>query len=242
MADQTTTFYAPPSSFRGNYVTLPEDEARHAVRVLRHRTGDEVTVVDGEGGWHRVRLDNIGKAQTSGQVVETRQGVGEMPGTLTVGLALLKNKNRFETFLEKAVELGVHRIVPLRTRRTEKKRLRRARSERLLVAALKQCGRSHLPVLAEPVPLGQALQEDESEQAILLHEAPSEGASLLDVVQRSEAERRSLWIGPEGGFADEEVEAAQEAGAQIAWLGPRRLRAETAALAAAAGVMLTHPY
>ncbi len=127
-----TTFYAPPEAFRDEWVRLPEDEAHHAVRVLRHRPGDEVIVVDGAGGWYRLCLEQVDRHGVWGRVLETRRDVGEPPYHLTVGLALLKQTARFETFLEKAVELGVSAIVPLLTARTERTHFRLERARRLL--------------------------------------------------------------------------------------------------------------
>ena len=130
----TTFFYAPPPARQGDHITLPEEEARHATRVLRKKSGDEILVVDGEGGWFRTRLETVGKDAVVGQVVEQHRDVGEPGYALTVGMALLKNTGRFETFLEKAVELGVAAIVPLVTARTEKghlkKRARKTSSSR----------------------------------------------------------------------------------------------------------------
>ena len=233
----TTTFYAPPEAFRGDWVVLPEEEARHAGKVLRARPGDEVVVVDGVGGWHRVRLEQVDKRTAAGTVLAARRDVGEPPYHLTLGLALLKNPNRYETFLEKAVELGVGRIVPLVTARTEKGRLKAARAEHILVAALKQCGRSRLPHLDEPTAFEDVLREA-ADVRLLCHEA-EEDATLLRVLgEPSTAMRLHVLVGPEGGFTDEEVAVAQAAGYRVVSLGARRLRAETAALAAAAGVAL----
>ena len=235
----TTSFYAAPDAFHDGHVVLPASEARHAARALRKQEGDDIVVVDGEGGWHHVRLEQIGRGKASGQVIETRREVGEPAYDLTVGLALLKNKNRFETFLEKAVELGACRIVPLLTRRTEKEGLKRPRFERILVAAMKQSGRSRLVDLAPPQSLEQVFKTCRAEQALICHEETPLGQSLLEVVRSDfSAASLSVLIGPEGGFAEDEVHRAREAGFQPVSLGKRRLRAETAALTALAGVML----
>lgn len=235
----TTSFYAPPENIRDQaYVVLPDDEAAHAARVLRKQVGDEITVVDGEGGWYRVRLDQVGKRSVSGVVVEARRGVGEPGYTLRIGLALLKNRNRYETFLEKAVEMGVSEVVPLLTLRTEKGSLKAQRTHNLLVAAMKQCGRSRLVRLAEPTPFKEALAEASSEINLIAHEAVDPAHSLLRVLAQEPARSYCILIGPEGGFADEEIEAARQAGFIPISLGPRRLRAETAALVAASAVML----
>lgn len=232
----TTTFYAPPERFHDGRVTLPDDEARHAVRALRYGVGDEIVVVDGAGGRYRVRLTGADKRGAAGEVVEERREVGEPPYRLTVGLGTLKNAGRFETFAEKAVELGVGRIVPLTTERTERERLKERRLENILVAAMKQSGRSRLPDLAELQEFADALRSDDALR-ILCHES-ADPAAVLPRVLDGAAESITILVGPEGGFSEAEVAAAEAAGWAVASLGPHRLRAETAAIAAASAVML----
>jgi len=243
----TTSFYAPPSAFREpDYVELPEEEAAHAVQVLRKRPGDEIVVVDGDGGWYRVRLDQLDRRKAAGKILERRREVGEPVYDLSIGLSLLKSRHRFETFLEKAVELGVSEVLPLMTHRTEQRRFRVDRARKILLAAMKQSGRSRLVRLAEPQPLADVLRDNSvapgSGQALTLigHErtAPEHSLSLALAGQPSARTIRIL-IGPEGGFTEEEVAQARQAGYAPVSLGPRRLRAETAALVAASTVMIT---
>ena len=243
----TTSFYAPPSAFREpDYVELPEEEAAHAVQVLRKRPGDEIVVVDGDGGWYRVRLDQLDRRKAAGKILERRREVGEPVYELSIGLSLLKSRHRFETFLEKAVELGVGEVLPLLTHRTEQRRFRVDRARKILLAAMKQSGRSRLVRLAEPQPLADVLRDNSvapgSGQALTLigHEriAPEHSLSLALAGQPSARTIRIL-IGPEGGFTEEEVAQARQAGYAPVSLGPRRLRAETAALVVASTVMIT---
>ena len=239
----TTSFYAPPPSHQGDRITLPDDEARHAARVLRKKPGDEIAVVDGEGGWFRVRLDEVGKDAVAGVIVEGRREVGEPGYELVMGVALLKNASRFETFLEKAVELGVAAVVPLVTARTEKGRLKRPRAEGILTAAMKQSGRSRRVRLFEPTSLDVWFEEGRASgtdvHALICHEGVGVERSIYRALAgRPGAPRVEVLVGPEGGFSDEEVAAAMEAGFAPVSLGPRRLRTETAALTAAAAVML----
>jgi len=191
-----------------------------------------------------VRLDQLGEEKTVGTILGTEHDAGEPPYELTVGLGLLKKRSRFETVLEKAVELGAARLVPLRTRYTEAASLRRERSERILRAALKQSGRSRLPRLDAPVPLEDLVEEVRNggsfDRSFLAHRrraaADPSLASALSGTDR--APRLLVLIGPEGGFSEEEVARAEAAGATVVALGPRRLRTETAALTAASAVML----
>ncbi len=233
----TTVFYAPPESFHDGWVRLPDNEAHHAVRVLRHRPGDEIVVVDGVGGWHRLRLEQVGRSVVQGRVLETRYNVGEPSYRLTIGLALLKQTARFETFLEKAVELGVHAIVPLITARTERTQFRLERARRLLIAAMKQCGRSRLPILYAPQPFATVLDHPASLR-LLCHEQPDRPRHPLQALLQQPPDDALVLIGPEGGFSPQEVQQAETAGFQLVSLGPRRLRAETAALIIASAFLI----
>ncbi|GIV59932.1 MAG: ribosomal RNA small subunit methyltransferase E [Rhodothermaceae bacterium] len=243
MANLITAHYAPPACIEGETVILPEEEAHHVVRVLRRRVGDEITVVDGEGGWYRVRLDEANRTRAAGTILERRQGVGEPPYDLTIGMAVLKNPGRFETFLEKAAELGVSAVVPLHTGRTEKERIKPARARRILVAAMKQCGRSRLVRLDPPQALPDLLRGASPDLGFLCHEQADPACTLDAMLRRYAGARRVVvLVGPEGGFTEDEVAGAREAGYHPVSLGPRRLRAETAGLVAAAAVMLARPH
>lgn len=246
-------FFAHPACFLDGAVRLPDDEARHAVRVLRLSTGDEITVVDGSGGTHVVRLEETGRGRVTGRVLRTERDIGESARRLSIGLALLKNRNRYETFLEKAVELGADRIVPLETTRTERRTLRPDRAEAILISALKQSGRSRLPELADICSLGDAAAALSSEahksDTTRVGSAGSWGAARVDPVRLIAHEAAPgaehilnvslgigdvhILVGPEGGFSEDEVQVAVNADFKPVWMGPRRLRAETAALAAA---------
>jgi len=241
----TTPFYAPPSAFKSGRVVLPDDEARHASKVLRHTPGDEIVVVDGVGGWHRVQLDHVRKTQVIGHVVSTDEGRGELPVDVTVGFGLIKNRGRFETFVEKAVELGVACIQPLYTERTEAESIRETRTRNLMIAAMKQSERSRLPALKSPSRLDDSVfaSTNPSSLNLICHEGVETARSISSlfreaVSSRGVPEAVTLLVGPEGGFTREEVDAAGEAGFQTVSLGSRRLRAETAGILATGAVML----
>ncbi len=235
----TTTYYIPPDHFAGDEVVLPSDEARHAVQVLRHKVEDEIIGVDGAGGWYRIELTNIHKKNVIGRVVERRQNVGEPSFELTVALAMLKNVKRFEVFIEKACELGVTRIIPLQTARTEKTRFRADRMINILIAAMKQSGRSRIVQLEELTRFKDVLRAEAGSVKLICHEkAPAEN-SLLKAAGAQDQESLLVMLGPEGGFSDEEVEEAVKNEFSLVSLGPRRLRAETAAITACAGIMLS---
>ncbi len=218
---------------------LPPSEARHAVRALRHEPGDLITVVDGTGRWYRVRLEAAGTKRVVGTVVEQKAHVGEPQVPFVLAVGLLKKRSRFETVVEKAVELGVTTLVPLETYRAERNRIRRDRLHNIMVAALKQCGRSQLPALSAPCSLAQALVRFPRLHAVCCHEAGPGRVALPSALNADRPSHRGLLlaVGPEGGFTDAEVATARRSSATIAHLGPRRLRTETAALTAAGTAM-----
>lgn len=203
---------------------LREEEARHALKSLRLSIGDQIVAVDGQGQLYQAEIVQVAKVQLYARILQTQSEVGELSHRLGVGIALLKNPNRFETFLEKAVELGVTEIFPLQTHRTERVHFNPDRFERILLAALKQSGRTRLPKLHTPIPFKQALEMPFEHKFI-----PHEKARLP--IQNTSINGDCLaLIGPEGGFTDEEVMDAQHCGFQAVSLGARRLRAETAAI------------
>ncbi|MEM8487429.1 MAG: RsmE family RNA methyltransferase [Bacteroidota bacterium] len=233
----TTNYYIPPEQISGSYVVLPAEEAKHAGQVLRKRVGDVITAVDGVGGWYAVELTKVEKRRVAGMIRETKREVGEPEFQLTVGLGLLKNQRRFEMFVEKAVELGVSRIIPLTTARTEKSSHRTERMHKVLVAAMKQCGRSRLVQLDAVTGWDDVLAMGGFEQKFVCHEKANSGDVILGALDPRSTSALIL-IGPEGGFSEKEVDSAVERSFMSVSLGSRRLRAETAGIAACAGVML----
>jgi len=226
-------------------VTLPYAEVRHASRVLRKGPGDEIVGVDGLGGWYRIVLDQLGKHTASGHIIERREEVGEPPYELTLAVAVLKSRTRFETLLEKAVELGASIVAPILTARTERESIREERSEGILTAAMKQCGRSRLPDLRQPVSLEEFLQIESSSTApgisMICHERAGSDSTFNDALRDWDGECRiTTLVGPEGGFTDQEIMDAVHAGFSPVWMGERRLRTETAAISVLAAVMLAY--
>ena len=236
----TTSFYLPPERIRNGRFSLPEEEARHAVKVLRMQAGDEVILVDGEGGWYRGLILEVDRRSVEGTVLKSMREVGEPSWRLTIGMALVKNRARFETFLEKAVELGAFRIAPIITDRTEKDNFREERAENILISAMKQCGRSRLTRLEMSRPLHAFLEEERFDLSLCCHESAAPDREIMNVLRSaSPVETVAVLIGPEGGFTDQEIEAAARYGYEIVSLGIRRLRAETAAITAAAAISLS---
>ncbi|MCW5892100.1 MAG: 16S rRNA (uracil(1498)-N(3))-methyltransferase [bacterium] len=202
---------------------------RH-LRVLRLGPGDECTVLDGAGAEHRVRLEQVDTRSAVARVLGTARPARESPLDLVLAPALVKG-DRMALVVEKATELGVRRIAPVHTARTVRDRIDAARLRRVARAAAEQSGRPHVPVVDEPQPLAAVLATPwaglrllpwEDEHGVRLRDLPAAAAAIVAVT------------GPEGGFTADEVALARTYGFTTMTLGPRILRAETAAITAAA--------
>jgi 16S rRNA (uracil1498-N3)-methyltransferase len=239
-------FFVPQGVFLGDDVRLEGDLARRLSRVLRLQPGAAVLLLDGTGLEYETRLEEVGPRRVTGTVVGRRPGRPEPRPRLVLYQALVKGE-RFDWVLEKGTELGVAAFVPLLSARnvvrpTLGRSNRPERWQRVVREAAEQCGRSVLP---DVLP-GQGLEEALSTRADL-RLLPWEGEGDLSLASALRAARPVLeavehptvavFIGPEGGFAAEEVDLARRAGAQVVSLGPRVLRSETAGVVAAAVVL-----
>lgn len=221
-------------------LTLKGAEAHHASKVLRLRAGDRFMATDGAGKMYQVTLSNVitnGKhlLEVAGSIQQTLPEFGEPLRDIQLIQAMLSQPARWEFLLEKATELGVRSIIPIETERTEKRGMKQERSDRILLAALKQTKRSRLPLLSELSTLSRALDtaSREARKIYILHESAPLEAMLSRFIARDQPQRIALIVGPEGGFTEEEVnEAVAKTSAEQVSLGERRLRAETAAIAA----------
>ena len=162
--------------------------------------------------------------------------------TLDVQLiqGITQQQSKLEEIVEKATEIGIRSIIPIYSKRTEKKTFNRSRLEKILHNGCKQSYRARMPELKDVMSLEDALADAQAagRRIILLHESASLGDSLSKILQKDRSVNIALVVGPEGGFDESEVAlASNKYGAHIASLGPRRLRAETAAIAAVAIAM-----
>lgn len=237
-------FYAPPGAFTFSdvlTVTLAADETRHLRDVLRLREGDEVFVFDGEGKEYRCRIEQIGRDQALLMVSEEVAPLSpESPLRLTLALSLLKGE-KFDLVVQKSTELGVERIVPVMTKladvrvRDESDATRRtARLRRIALEAAKQSGRARIPLISAPVTFQSLIESTGTDdEGWHLMFAERDGRGLIETISQPERrqQKATALVGSEGGWADEEITQARDAGWGIVTLGGRTLRAETAAIA-----------
>ncbi len=218
-----------PSPPRDGRATLEGDEARHLARVLRAKPGDEVTVFDGAGHAWRARVAAVARDTVGLEIVAALPAAPAARVSLSIAVALPKG-DRQKWLAEKLSELGVERLLPLVTERgvAEATDAARARLERAVIEACKQCGRDRLMAIDPPRTVAEAVAGAAPGTRLLLADpraaAPPATAAASVLVL----------VGPEGGFTAQEESAAVAAGAERILLAPHVLRVETAAVAAAA--------
>ncbi len=215
-------------------LVLTGDEAHHATRSLRIKSGETLLATDLSGTCYRCRVERADPGTLTCSIEEILPNFGEPKRNVLLIQGIIAQPSRWEFLLEKSTELGVSAIQPVTTERTERDSFNRERSERILRAAVKQTKRARMPELRELSSFTEALSQaaKEGRTLILFHEAVVSGFSGIPEHGRGDA--LAFIVGSEGGFSDSEVALASETGAGIVSLGPRRLRAETAALAALA--------
>ena len=224
-------------------VRLDQEESAHCVRVLRHRAGDEISVIDGEGTLYRCRLCLADAKGAEAQIIDATPDFGAHPYHLTMAVCPTKNIDRYEWFAEKATEIGIDALVPVIGEHSERKIIKPERLQRILLSAAKQSLKGRVPELGEAVSVMEFIRSA-PQQALRLIAYCDE--SLDRESRRSIADELScgnpeicILIGPEGDFSPEEVETALRLGWKPVTLGESRLRTETAAVVAAAAVYLS---
>lgn len=219
-------FYAPDIL---ETAKLPAEDSGHAVRVLRRRVGDEVEVVDGRGGLYICRLVTDDPRGAVVQVVERRELPKVWKPNITVAVAPTKHNDRLEWLVEKLVEIGVDRIVPVRCERSERKEIKTERLQKIAVAAMKQSLKAVLPCIDDTTPLSSFLKEDfAGERFVGYCDAATERRLLATAY--TPGTDVAILIGPEGDFSPAEIQSAIAAGFVPVTMGDNRLRTETAAL------------
>ena len=235
----------PPGLLAGREVNLPPQLARRLATVLRLKRGDRLLLADGAGRDYEVELTAVSPRSAAAVVVAERPSPPEPSLELVLYQSTIRPQ-RFELVLEKGTELGVSRFVPMLSGRArvrtrgpagEGGSQRLQRWLRIVTEAAEQSGRGRVPAVDPPVPFEEAVS---SAPGLLLLPWEGERAQGLRSCLRSlgdKPEAVSLFIGPEGGFAEDEVRLARDAGCVPVSLGPRILRSETAGIVAAALVM-----
>ena len=240
-------FFVSPESVNGDTITVTEGDYNHIRNVLRMHIGESITVCDGHGADYRCEIAEYSDGQCLLAVKERIPSAVELPVEITLYQGLPK-KDKMELIIQKAVELGAARIMPVLCERTivkledpkkEQRKMERLRA--ISESAAKQSGRGILPEIADPKKFADAVADAKETGCVIL--VPYENALGMKATTEAfeegiKAAKIAVFIGPEGGFSREEIALAEKNGARIISLGRRILRTETAGIAVLSALML----
>ncbi len=211
-------------------ITLVDDEAKHCTKVLRKSIGDEVFVIDGNGNLYTARIESIGKRDCICSIIDKVENFGNHDYYVRMCVAPTKNIDRFEFFVEKAVEIGVDEIIPVCSENSERKVVNVERIERIVLSAMKQSYKAKMPLVTEMTPIKTIITNSFSGLKCIAHCEEEKKSLLRDAIK--DVQEITILIGPEGDFSLSEISSAKQNGWIPVSLGESRLRTETAAIAA----------
>lgn len=234
-------FYVEDCQDAQTGITITGEDVNHIKNVLRLSIGDAITVCDGAGKEYECEIAEISKEHVYATIVDINQNAAELPCKITLFQGMPKS-DKMEFIIQKAVELGATQIVPVMMKRTvvkledKKKDKKRERYQMIAESAAKQSGRGIIPEVAEFMTFREALRYAGDFDFLLVPYESADGIAyaqemITKAANLADGASIGIFIGPEGGFAKEEIDAAKDAGAKIVTLGNRILRTETAGLA-----------
>jgi 16S rRNA (uracil1498-N3)-methyltransferase len=230
--------HIPGARLGGTRLTISGPAHRHLGRVLRARPGDPVTLFDGAGREVEARVARVGRAETELDLGAWRSSVASV--TSITLLTAIPRAARMDFLVQKTVELGVSRLVPIvagrSVARPDAEAGRRTRWEKIASEAARQCGRADVPAVDAPLPIAVALAASDLPARRLVLFEGERGRSLRSALSGTPPGPTALLVGPEGGFAPAEIDLACQAGFVPVGLGSLILRVETAAIVAVAMV------
>jgi 16S rRNA (uracil1498-N3)-methyltransferase len=232
-------YYTNKANIFQDELFIIDEEAKHISKVLRKKTGEEIYVTDGDRNLYRAEIQSFDKRKISCRIIEKLYNVNEPEIRVSLYPALLKKPSRFEFIVEKATELGVISINPVITEHViNKSSDRTERWQLVALAAMKQSARCCLPGIAHPVKFDEALKLLPKDGLNLIADERQSTMSIEKLESKPGKKEVTLFIGPEGGFSQSEIELAKSSGCEIINLGPRKYRSETAAVAALAVILV----
>jgi 16S rRNA (uracil1498-N3)-methyltransferase len=227
-------FYLP--EFQSGDIILNEEESGHAVKVLRLKENDPVTLVDGKGILIEGEITTAHPKKCKIKVLSVNEEFGKKKYRLHLAVAPTKNSDRMEWLVEKATEIGLDEFTPLICRYSERKQIHINRLVKVAVSAMKQSLKAYLPVIHEMTSFEKFISQNFQEKKFIAHCGPGEKSHLFSLTPAKED--ILVLIGPEGDFSPDEIALAKQHGFQEISLGNSRLRTETAALSACHTVAL----
>lgn len=237
-------FVDDPGAFSDRSVVITGEDVNHVKNVLRLKENDELIVSDGRGRDYHCRISGITNEEVVADICDICDNFSELSTEITLFQGFPKG-DKMELIIQKTVELGVTRIVPVMTKRTvvklddKKAKKKTERYNMIAESAAKQSGRGMIPEVTMPVSFAEAVSMAEKLDMNIIPYEEAEGVEYSRNIIKNIKGKKSLgvFIGPEGGFAREEVEKALDAGASAITLGHRILRTETAGMAVISIIM-----
>ena len=229
-------FYS--QDIEGGIVRLNQDESGHCIKVLRHKCGDEISVIDGCGTLYKCRITSDSHKGVEAIVLESQCDWGGHPYSLHLAVCPTKNNDRYEWFAEKSCEIGFDTLSPVIGDHSERRVLKTQRVEKILVSAAKQSLKAAVPLVNEPVSVKEFIKSTSGAEGLKMiaycfEDERVPRKSIKEVLEGFEGREIIVMIGPEGDFSKAEAELALQHGFIPVHLGASRLRTETAALTAA---------
>jgi 16S rRNA (uracil1498-N3)-methyltransferase len=227
--------------FAGQWLELPDAAAHHAGRVLRLRDGDPVIVFDGCGGAARASIA-FDRRGARARIEEALHDPRELPLRIVLAQGMASGE-RMDWIIEKTTELGVAEVWPVAAQRSvtrlkgERQERRTQHWQRVAAAACEQCGRNVVPRIEAPATLEEVLERSRAQELPAWVADPQANSTLFESLPAAVPEAMLIWVGPEGGWTDEELKALSRAGTRSVCWGSRILRTETAGVALVAALL-----
>lgn len=224
-------FYVPDAAVS---TALPEEEATHAVRVLRLKAGDEMMLMDGCGSFYRSVVTIAHGHHCGYRIMEALPQQRQWQGRVHLAIAPTKLMDRMEWMIEKAVEIGIDELSFLDCQFSERHVVKMPRAEKIVISAVKQSRKAWMPSLNEMMPFADFIRQPMTCRRYIAHCYEEVARTYLydELRKPADTEDALVLVGPEGDFSIEEVRAAVDCGFQSVHLGTSRLRTETAGLSA----------
>ena len=210
-------------------IILSAEESKHAIKVLRKKEEDILGFTDGRGNFYKAEIRVADSRRCRLQIVSSEQKPKQHNYHLHIAIAPTKNMDRFEWFLEKATEIGINEITPIICSRSERKVIKTERCTRILLSAMKQSLKFHLPKLNEAISLSDFIKQDFEGAKYIAH---CKDGKKNELKTEDKTEKVLILIGPEGDFSPKEIELALQNQFKEVSLGTSRLRTETAGIIA----------
>ena len=222
--------YYYSTNIKENRIKLPEEESRHCIKVLRNKQDDIIFVTDGKGNLYEGKIIEPSAKACEIEIISLKYGENNKSFKQHIAIAPTKNTDRFETFLEKATEIGIDEITPIVCENSERDKVNTDRLNKIIISAMKQSLKIWLPKLNEIIFFKGFVEKKINAQKLIAYCQTDEGQHLAGFCQK--AKDVIILIGPEGDFSDDEINLAKQYAYYPVSLGKSRLRTETAGIVA----------